>query len=155
MHNYFEILELEENFSINPQLLEDKYFEAQNKFHPDRAPEDQKSQYAAMSGIINSAYEALKDDIKRASHILELHGININSDNTAPKMPLDILGEILEMQEDFEEDDKRNLAQEKASAKKEEILSEIQDLFDAKDYNKAAIRTMELKYLEKTLSAQN
>jgi molecular chaperone HscB len=149
MHNYFELLSLEESFSINKKSLEEKYFEALGKYHPDRAPEDKKSQYASMSSLINSAYEALGDDFQRAAHILELHGININSDSTAPKMPLEILGEMLEMQEDMEEDDKRNVALEKASAKKEEIFSELENLFHAKDYNKAAIRTMELKYLER------
>ena len=155
MHNYFEILDIEETFRINLELLEEKYFYTQSKYHPDRAPADKKSQYASMSSVINTAYETLKDYLKRAVHILELHGININSDSTAPKMPLDILGEILELQEDMEEDDKRDLAIEAASTKRDEILTELEGLFDEEDYERAAIRTMELKYLDKTLSAHN
>ena len=149
MNNYFEMLNIEESFSIDQNLLEEKYFDAQGKYHTDRAPKDKKAQFATMSSLINSAYETLKDDFKRASYILELHGININSYTTAPKIPLDILGEILEMQEDMEEDDKRDIALEKASSKKLEILSKLGEHFAAKDYNKAAIRAMELKYFEK------
>lgn len=151
MQNYFELLNIEESFSIDLNLLEDKYFDAQSQYHPDRAPEDQKAQFEAMSGLINNAYETLKDDFTRASHILELHGININSDATAPKMPLDILGEILEMQEDMEEDDKRDIALESASSKKNEILEELTQHFASKDYDKASIKAMELKYFKKMI----
>lgn len=152
MHNYFDILDIEESFSIDQNLLEEKYFDAIGKYHPDRAPEDKKSSYSLMSSIANNAYEALKDDFSRASHILELHGININSDASAPKLPLDILEYILEMQEDLEIESKKQKTLEKAESQKEKILSELSKLLESKNFKEAAIIAMELKYLERIIN---
>lgn len=152
MHNYFEILKLEESFEIDENLLEDRYFEELAKYHPDKASEDKKPEFAAKSSIINNAYEVLKNDFHRAAHILEIHGININSDATAPKLPIDILEGIMEMQESLEDPTKKEAILEKAIILKQEILLELKMLFAEKKYNNAAIKAMELKYLERLLS---
>lgn len=149
--NFFEILSLEENFEIDKNQLDNNYFAALAKYHPDRAPDPAKKKYASFSNILNLAYEALGDDFKRASHILQLHNINIQSDATAPRLPLEILQEVLEMQESLEDQDKVDEVKKKALSLKEEILKELKTLFASKNYELASIKTMHLKYILKIM----
>ena len=151
MHNFFEILALKESFTLDKSSLESNNFEALSKYHPDKASDSDKSKHAELSSIINTAYEKLGNDFERAAHILELHGINIKSDSTAPKLPLDLLHEILEMQEALEDPDKKDYILAKCKEKNDIIISELGKLFDAKDYESASIKAMHLKYLAKAL----
>jgi molecular chaperone HscB len=150
MQNFFTLFELEEQYNIDPSLLNIKYFSLLAKYHPDKASSSkEKYEYFTSSSIINNGYKILLDDFERAAHILELHGINIKNDSQAPKLPFDILEEILDMKERLEsarnqeeEQKNRDLSTEKRKA----ILAALPSLFDAKNYQAAAIETMKLKY---------
>ena len=95
MKNFFAIFNFPTQFSLNLNLLEQKYFSFQAKFHPDLAGIAEIEQ----SILVNEAYEVLRNPLKRATHILQLNGIDINIDGGALRPDLATLGEVLEIQE--------------------------------------------------------
>lgn len=103
-HNYFEILGLEEGFTLDEALLEDSLTRLQASVHPDnfaQATAQEKRLMMQYSAMLNEAYSALKDPIKRAIHLLELRGIVIDNDTTQA-LPPAFLHEQLEMREALE-----------------------------------------------------
>lgn len=82
--NYFKLLTINEAYDIDLKVLNKQYFALLAKYHPDRAASnEQKHEYQEISININKAYTVLKDDLKRAAHILNLQ--NIATDETALK----------------------------------------------------------------------
>jgi molecular chaperone HscB len=149
MQNFFTLFELEEEYNLALSLLNTKYFSLLAQYHPDKALSiEEKYEYSTLSSIINSGYKILLDDFERAAHILELHGINIKNDSSAPKLPFDILEEILDMKEQFEladETEKQRILSAKLE-KKTMIILELNSLFTEKNYHAAAIKAMILRY---------
>ena len=149
MKNYFRIFNLEEKFDINLDTLEQKYFDFQQQFHPDRAGISE----IEKSILVNEAYEILKNPLHRASHILQLHNINIEKDKNAPKADIATLSEVLEIQEKIPE----MSLQEKKNLKKQleeriaTLLQEIGLSLDNQEFNEAAQILMRIKYFDKTL----
>ncbi|HLD76572.1 MAG TPA: Fe-S protein assembly co-chaperone HscB [Rickettsiales bacterium] len=149
MKNYFKIFNLEEKFDINLDTLEQKYFDFQQQFHPDRAGISE----IEKSILVNEAYEILKNPLHRASHILQLHNINIEKDKNAPKADIATLSEVLEIQEKIPE----MSLQEKKNLKKQleeriaTLLQEIGLSLDNQEFNEAAQILMRIKYFDKTL----
>lgn len=137
-------------YDIEKPEIESKYFALLSKYHPDRASsKEESSKFSQLSSIINDGYQILLDDFKRASHILELNNININDDATAPKLPIEILSEILEIQEELEDNpNNRQQILKTIEPVKDELIASLKDLFEKKDYPLAAQKAMHLKYLK-------
>ena len=79
MQNYFELFDLEATFEIDDQALSGAYQAQVSKFHPDKfASKSSPEQLQALqnTSLINSAYDALKSPLERASYLLTLQGIN-------------------------------------------------------------------------------
>jgi molecular chaperone HscB len=95
--NHFERFLLPVKFEINLDELEEKYFTLQQQFHPDKSSLHE----VGDSILINESYKVLKDSFSRASYILQLNGINIERDETAPKPNISTLQEIMEIQENI------------------------------------------------------
>ena len=81
MLNYFHLLELEVNFNLTEKEIDEKYFKLQIKHHPDN-----KSGDLGQSALLNQAYVEIKDPLKRAKHIFELNGLNINRSTVTPSL---------------------------------------------------------------------
>ncbi len=149
MKNHFNIFEIEEKFAVDLDLLEQKYFAFQKQFHPDKAGISE----IEKSISINEAYDVLTNPLRRAAHILQLQGIDIEKDEKAPRPDLATLSEVLEMQEKIPE----MSAEEKGNLKKE--LAQKIDLFfeelalelKNKEFDKAAQILIRIKYFDKTL----
>jgi molecular chaperone HscB len=107
MQNYFVLLGLPESFDIHLSELERVYFAKQRDFHPDRQigkndAEKQKAIFASMD--INTAYQALKDPLKRAQHLLDLQGIWVNSEGKDTVKPTpELLMEMMILREEVSE----------------------------------------------------
>lgn len=72
--NYFELFALPLQFSIDNQLLEQRFRELQRRFHPDNfANADVRERLLSVqkAAQINQAYQMLKDPISRAEHLLD------------------------------------------------------------------------------------
>lgn len=149
MKNHFEIFSLPLLFEIDLDALEQKYLEFQKQFHPDRA----STSDIEKSIAVNEAYAILKNPISRASHILQLHNIDLENDSTAPKADLATLQEILELQEEVEEiaiSEIENL-RKKLNQTIKLLLIETVAQFENKDFKQAAQILMKAKYFDKTL----
>ena len=107
----------------------------QREAHPDRfATADAQAQRQAMqwSVRINEAYQRLKDPLKRAAYLCELHGAPIQAeDNTA--MPAAFLMQQMQWREDLDEatrlEDLERMADEVSAARR----AMLQDLQTAAD----------------------
>ena len=137
MINFFKIFTIKEDFNIDNNLLDTKYFELQSKFHPDlRRPNASHID----SNTINRGYSILKDDFERASHLLYIKGINIKQDLCHIKLQPEELDEILEHIEHH------SLSEDVIN----EIKLQMSKAFLSNDLDKAALLTLKLRFLTKT-----
>lgn len=98
----FHILDLPIAFDLNMDTLEEKYFQAQLRWHPDKfsaAPDMDKAMAESKSSEINAAYKILKDPLQRAKEILKIH--NISVDTATP--PLCVLEQSMDHRMRLEE----------------------------------------------------
>ena len=156
--NYFNILDMEENFSIDKEKLEDNYLSSQKKFHPDNAKDNkQKLDFLKISSDINAAYKNLKNDYLRAVYILGKYGINLTDEsyNKTNSLSTVFLQEIFERRQQIEEiegfDNLNNLLENEKIVRKD-IINKIDELFKISDYKKAAIEVQKLKYQDNIIN---
>ncbi len=103
----FELFGVPRRFAQERSALDARWKELQREAHPDRhAASGAAAQRQAMqwSVRINEAYQRIKDPMRRAAYLCELHGAPIRAeDNTA--MPADFLMQQMEWREALEEAD--------------------------------------------------
>lgn len=101
----FELFGLAPRFALDPGTLDARWRELQAQVHPDRfAAEGAAGQRVAMqwSVRVNEAYRRLKDPVRRAAYLCELHGAPIDAErNTA--MPPDFLVRQMTWREELED----------------------------------------------------
>ena len=79
MQNYFELFDLETSFFIDEAALKSSYQLEISRFHPDNFAtrgESEKLQALQNTSLLNSAYNALKAPLSRASYLLKLQGVD-------------------------------------------------------------------------------
>ena len=142
----------------NRTVLDTKWKELQREAHPDKfAAQGAAAQRVAMqwSVRINEAYQRLKDPLKRASYLCELHGAPINAENNTA-MPTDFLMQQMEWREALDgADTVEKIDQIAAQANKygREQLSKIEHLIDInRDYTSAATQVRSLMFIERFAS---
>ncbi|MEG0922215.1 MAG: Fe-S protein assembly co-chaperone HscB [Comamonas sp.] len=151
--NDFELFSVAEQFSQDAGQLAERWKTLQKEAHPDRfAAQGAAAQRVAMqwSVRINEAYQRLKDPLKRAAYLCELHGAQIRAeDNTA--MPAAFLMEQMEWREAL--DDAANLQavdalDDEVQASRHTMLASCQDLLDVEqDYAQAAQQVRALMFV--------
>lgn len=103
--NDFELFGVPERFAQDRAALDARWKELQKEAHPDKfAAQGLAAQRVAMqwSVRINEAYQRLKDPLRRAAYLCELHGAPIQAhDNTA--MPPAFLMQQMEWREALED----------------------------------------------------
>ena len=103
--NDFELFALPQRFAQERAVLDARWKDMQRETHPDRfAAQGSAAQRIAMqwSVRINEAYQRLKDPLKRAAYLCELHGVSIDAErNTA--MPADFLMQQMQWRESLDE----------------------------------------------------
>lgn len=101
----FELFGLPRRFAQERTDIDTRWKELQRQAHPDRfAAQGSAAQRVAMqwSVRINEAYQRLKDPLKRAAYLCQLHGAALRADdNTA--MPLDFLMQQMHWREALEQ----------------------------------------------------
>ncbi len=135
----FELFGLERRFVQERSAIDTRWKELQREAHPDKfAAQGAAAQRVAMqwSVRINEAYQRLKDPMRRAAYLCELHGAPINAeDNTA--MPAVFLMQQMEWREALEDasaeseldalDDEVAHARRAALAQCERLIDQQQD----------------------------
>lgn len=139
-------------------MLDARWKELQREAHPDKfAAQGAAAQRLAMqwSVRINEAYQRLKNPLKRAMYLCELHGAPIEAEsNTA--MPADFLIQQMQWREALDDaegiEDVDQIAAQAMSSKREQ-LSKIEQLLDvAKDFQAAARQVRGLMFIERFAS---
>jgi molecular chaperone HscB len=147
--NFFETFNLPILFNIDIDMLNHQYRTLQKTIHPDRfvnATDAEKKQSLQKSTQINDAYQVLKDPIKRASHIINLH--QVFKENT---LPPDFLMQQMEWEEELEtinDLEQIQLFSDKIEEEKK-ILMELlaMDLDEKKDWESATNVIGKLKFI--------
>ena len=149
MKNFFAIFNLPTQFSLDLNLLEQKYFAFQTQFHPDLAGVAEIEQ----SILVNEAYEVLRNPLQRATHILQLNGVDINVDGGALRPNLATLGEVLEIQESIAELDTDGIAllKKNLTTRIKLLIDDAATKLDNQDFAAAAQILIKAKYFDKIL----
>lgn len=108
MSDYFEVFGLPRRLQIDLEALQRRFYELSRRHHPDfhqGADAGAQAQALETSALVNRAYRALRDPIARVQYLIALEeGRDVREETPArPKAPLDLLGEMLEVQEALEE----------------------------------------------------
>lgn len=156
--NDFELFGVPVRFAQDRQTIDARWKELQREAHPDRfAAQGAAAQRIAMqwSVRINEAYQRLKDPLKRATYLCELHGAPIQAEtNTA--MPVDFLMQQMEWREALEEARNPQAVEEIASTVNQngrEQLSKLEQLIDVqKDFTAASRQVRSLMFTERFAS---
>lgn len=151
----FELFALVRRFEVDRQDLDQRWRDLQAKVHPDRfAAEGAAGQRVAMQWAVrvNEAYERLKDPLRRAAYVCELHGTPIQAEsNTA--MPVDFLIRQMEWRDALAE--ARELGQievlgAEVAAHREQALRQLGRLLDQRrDFAAAAELVRTLMFVER------
>jgi len=155
MQSHFELFGLPPAFAVETDALERSYREIQSKVHPDRfahAGDAERRASLQWTTRVNEAFQILKNPVKRAKHLLELHGVDVAFEtNTA--MPPEFLMQQMELRETLEEAKdaaaldalRKNLRTEKSA-----LQQQIGTLIDVKhDYAGAAGLVRKLQFLDR------
>lgn len=151
----FDLFGLPRQFAQDRGAIDLRWKDLQREAHPDRfAAQGAAAQRVAMqwSVRINEAYQRLKDPLKRAAYLCELHGAPVKAeDNTA--MPAEFLMQQMEWREAL--DDARNEAaldalRDEVDTARSRVLSSFDWLMDEKgDYASAVQQVRALMFIER------
>jgi molecular chaperone HscB len=156
--NDFELFSVPVQFAQDSAVLDARWKELQREAHPDKfAAQGAAAQRLAMqwSVRINEAYRRLKDPLKRATYLCELHGAPIEAEtNTA--MPADFLMQQMEWREALDEAETlQNIDEISLQLNKtvREQLSKLEQLIDVqKDFEAASRQVRSLMFTERFAS---
>lgn len=143
MFDPYETLGLEKAFSIDLNALEQAYFAAQRRCHPDRfalAGEAEKKNAAHGATLVNKAYTLLKNPLDRATYLLKARGVSLLSHDP------EFLPKVMEWNERTEagEDITSELAQEEAT-----LLQELSEALEHNEAERATKALYRLNYVQK------
>jgi molecular chaperone HscB len=151
----FELFQLPVQFAQTRALIDARWKELQREAHPDKfAAQGAAAQRLAMqwSVRINEAYQRLKDPLKRASYLCELHGAHINAENNTA-MPPAFLIQQMEWREALEDATTlvqlEAIAEETAAAEQAQLAVIAQALDVAQDHAKAANEVRSLMFIQR------
>jgi molecular chaperone HscB len=155
MQNHFELFHLPVQFELDMAQLDRAFREVQSQVHPDKfvggssAEQRLAMQWATRA---NEAYQTLKNPLKRASYLCELHGVGLQTEsNTA--MPKDFLMQQMEWREELEESKQNPTAllslAEQVSNEHEQQVRNIAEQLKQNDFIEAAQSIRQLMFLEK------
>ncbi len=154
--NYFQFFGLTPQFQVNLAELDQAYLAIQKEVHPDRHARGTDSEQRLamqMATLANTAYQTLKNPIKRGLYLCELHGVDAQLEtNTA--MPAAFLLQQIAWREKLEEheDDLNALADLSAEVNLsyQVTITELIEAIDrAGNYNRAAELLRGLLFIDK------
>ena len=104
-HNFFTLLGQAQQFTVDRAALKKRFRTLQREYHPDRhiakTPQEQRLA-VQFSAHLNTAFAVLDNPVKRATHLLELSGIEIDHQNSTIKDPT-FLMQQMEIREDLDD----------------------------------------------------
>ena len=151
----FELFGLEQRFAQERADLDARWKDLQRQAHPDKfTAQGAAAQRVAMqwSVRINEAYQRLKDPLKRAAYLCELHGAPVNAENNTT-MPAAFLMQQMEWREELDEaqgaEDLEQISQQCRQAERDVLLKIAQLLDQSHDYAAAVAQVRALMFIER------
>lgn len=151
----FELFGLARRFKQDRALLDARWKELQRQAHPDKfAAQGAAAQRVALqwSVRINEAYQRLKDPLKRAAYLCELHGIAVNAENNTA-MPAAFLMQQMQWREELEDAHDASaleaLRQQVRQASVDSLQAIEQSLDQSHDYLAAVSHVRALMFIER------
>ena len=151
----FELFDLAPQFAQDRAAIDDRWKDLQREAHPDKfAAQGASAQRLAMqwSVRINEAYQRLKDPLKRAAYLCELHGAPVNAENNTA-MPAAFLMQQMEWREALDDAqspaDLEALEAQVAAARQQTLTHCGQLLDEAHDYPQAVQQVRALMFIER------
>ena len=98
--NHFKLFGLPQDFEVDIDQLTERYRELQRTFHPDNfanASALERRLSVQRAAQINQAFHTLKQPVERARYLLELHGVDTESETA--KVEQSFLLEQMELRE--------------------------------------------------------
>ncbi len=151
----FELFGLERRFSQDRATLDARWKDLQRQAHPDKfSAQGAAAQRIAMqwSVRINEAYQRLKNPLKRAAYLCELHGAAVNAENNTA-MPSAFLMQQMEWREELDDattaEDLDKISLQCIRAERD-ALQKIEQLLDvSQDYLAAVGQVRALMFIER------
>jgi len=103
--DHYSLFGLPRGFDLDCSDLEERFRRLQRSVHPDRhaaAGEGQRRIATQRAAMVNDAYATLRSPLRRARYLLELHDVEVETENNAAMSP-EFLMEQLELREEMEE----------------------------------------------------
>jgi molecular chaperone HscB len=97
--DYYDLLGLERRLTVSADDLQKRFYELSRQLHPDRfmRKSETERQYSLdASSLLNDAYRALKDPVKRAQYVLSQEGFDIG-EQRSKDVPPELLEEVFEL----------------------------------------------------------
>lgn len=157
MSQYFTLFQLEPQFDIDTDSLEQNYRTLAARFHPDRfasASAFEQKQAVMMSSTINEAYRTLKNPTDRAAYLLRQQGIDTDAPEHTSFAP-EFLMQQMEWRETLAEarggqDQTALLALDKEiSGAQQELWQDLREAFRRQQYEDAAQLVRQGRFLDK------
>ena len=151
----FELFGLTRQFAQDRDLIDSRWKDLQRQAHPDKfAAQGAAAQRVAMqwSVRINEAYQRLKDPLKRAAYLCELHGAAVNANNNTA-MPATFLMQQMSWRESLEESTSAQALEaieDEVQTTRKDLLQSCEQLLDhAHDYPGAVSQVRSLMFIER------
>jgi len=103
-NNFFDLFGIEKTYTIDRQLLRDRFRDLQKKFHPDNfasASEHERRLSAQYAALINEAFTTLSDPMQRGRYMLSLMGISTDEEHDT-RMDPEFLMQQIELREEMD-----------------------------------------------------
>ncbi|WP_394755781.1 Fe-S protein assembly co-chaperone HscB [Rhodoferax sp.] len=153
--NDFELFGLAPQFAQDRAAIDARWKDLQREAHPDKfAAQGAAAQRVALqwSVRINEAYRRLKDPLKRAAYLCELHGAAVNAENNTA-MPPEFLMQQMDWREALDDanslSDMDDLSLQVKLAMRDELLKCEQFLDQQHDYLQAVQQVRTLMFIER------
>lgn len=156
----FELFDIEPRFGVDRTALDTRWRALQGEVHPDRfAAQGAAAQRIAMQWAVrvNEAYQRLKDPLRRAAYLCEMHGAPIEAENNTA-MPTGFLMQQMDWREALDDAGAgptanlaavRALEAEVAAHRTHALAALEQSLDGAHDFKAAAGQVRALMFVER------
>jgi len=153
--NDFELFGLPQQFAQDRAAIDARWKDLQREAHPDKfSVQGAAAQRVAMqwSVRINEAYQRLKDPLRRAAYLCELHGAAVNAENNTA-MPAEFLMQQMEWREtldDAQDTSALDDLNDEVNRSRKGLLQRCEQLLDqAQDYVGAVAQVRALMFIER------
>ncbi len=97
--DYFRFMGLECKLSLDPNELQQRFYDLSRQIHPDRflrrTPNEQRYSLEATA-LLNDAYRTLRDPVLRAEYVLKEEGFEVG-ERQSKDVPPELLEEVFEL----------------------------------------------------------